>query len=523
MPVLPALGDLASKRLLIRHWVAIGAGTATIIALLVAIGPRIAGAAVAVAALAILLRWPAIGIYAAIACAPLHVYRRPLGPMNVSLFRLLILLTALSLIVHLILRTSRITRRRPPAFVFIAAAFIVAYLAEAIAQSQRSLTGLGWTIFGQRLFFLASALVLALGLFCLRLNRKTLVRVAVFSAIPPFMLGLYQWSIGSPSEALPFQRFIKIPGDVDVIRSGGFAEHGLRPAATFSDPNFFAIFAAMTFVLADGIARGERGLLWIANLLLRVMSLTIIVMTESRTGLVIVFVYLLATWLPRLAVPLWLKATMAGVLAAGMLLFVFAPGPLEVLGRGNPAGSTEQHLETRLSAVGIGLAHPLRGVGIGNVGPLLGEPPDRSSAHALPFTVFAEEGVGGLILCLVALGFPFTLMLRRVGRGAALGLTLGVCVGMLLYDFMFILDVAAAWWALALAYADEPVLEKAPQRRTRLTTALRNFFESAKARPPYTADAPTASSAARHAPSSSPPAKRAARYTVARPAANAPV
>jgi hypothetical protein len=221
-------------------------------------------------------------------------------------------------------------------------------------------------------------------------------------------------------------------------------------------------------------------------------------------------------------VPVWLKATVVGVLLAGVVLFIFVPAPLEVLGRGNPAGSTEQHLDTRLSAVGIGLAHPIRGVGIGNVGPLLGEPPDRSSAHALPFTVFAEEGAGGLTLCLVALGFPFALMLRRSGLQAGLGLALAVATGILLYDFMFILDVAATWWALALAGAEGPVVERVTQRRRRVNTALRYFFDSAKARPPYTADAATASSAARHAPSSAPPTNRAARYTLARAAANAP-
>jgi hypothetical protein len=279
----------------------------------------------------------------------------------------------------------------------------------------------------------------------------------------------------------------------------------------------------VTFILADTITKKEPSVLRKMNFLLRTLSLVVILMTGSRTGIVVIFLYLLVTWLPRFPVAPWLKVAGVLAVAATVSLIIFAPGPLEILGRGNPGQSTEQHVETRLSAVGIGLAHPLQGVGIGNIGPLLGEPPDRSSAHALPFTVFAEEGVTGLLLSLLALGFPFALMVRRFGVRAGLTLPLGVCVAIWLYDFMFILDVAAVWWAIALGGAVGVALERAPQRRRRLSTAFRNFLDRAKARPAYTADAPTAKTAARHAWPSTPPASRTAKYTVARTAATAPV
>jgi hypothetical protein len=510
-PDFSILRDFSRQRLA-RPLACCFAGLAAL-AVAFAVDPLIGGIVLVSLAAAVVVWRPAFGVYGAIAVAPLHLYRHAVGPANFSLFRVLILMLAVALGAHFVLGTRQLAGRALPASVYIVAILIVAYVAEAAVQSGRSLTGLGETIFGQRAFFLASAFVLALGILWLGLNRRTVLQMVIFSAIPPFLLAFHQLLVGDPSASLPLQTFIKIPGGVDAVRSGGFAERGLRPAATFADPNFLAIFAALTFIIADSQRGAELAWLRVTNALMRLTSVIVIVVAGSRTGVVIVAVYLLATRAARWSAPLWAKAIIAGALLSAIVFIVFVGGPIDVLGRGNPSQSTHQHVETRAAAVGIGMAHPVFGVGIGNLGPLLGEPPDRSSAHALPFTVFAEEGALGLLLTMLAIAFPFLLMLRS-GTGGGLGLALGVFVALWLYDFMFILDVAAIWWAIALSNAGS-LEAQAPQRLNKLWQARRHVADSATASPTYTAEAAKPRTNTLTRSGSAPPVSRAIKKTTA--------
>ena len=278
----------------------------------------------------------------------------------------------------------------------------------------------------------------------------------------------------------------------------------------------------MTFILADGDRAAKNRWSRIAHVLVRTLSLMVILITGSRTGFAIVVAYFLGIRLPRSGMPRQLKATIACGLLVGALFFILAPGPLDVLGRGNPEQSTEQHVETRASAAGIGLEHPLTGVGLGNLGPLLGEPPDRSSAHALPFTVFAEEGTVGLLLGLLALAFPFAIMLWNLGSKEALGLTLGVFVALWLYDFVFVLDVAVVWWAFALASVGEPNPQRTSQRLSKLWMASRNVVDRVKASPTYRAEATAIQSVPVQGRGSRMLARRAAGNTTASASAGDP-
>ena len=93
-----------------------------------AIAPLVAAITLVVLTASIVLCRPALGIYGAIFCAPLHVYRHAFGPANLSLFRVLVLLLAPVLVAHVLLGTRQVVRRRPSALMSAATICITVYL-----------------------------------------------------------------------------------------------------------------------------------------------------------------------------------------------------------------------------------------------------------------------------------------------------------------------------------------------------------------------------------------------------------
>jgi hypothetical protein len=393
-------------------------------------------------------------VYAAVVTAPLHVYRRDFGPFNISLFRVFIIITAGALFVRWLLAGPRASSAWPPRNVMLALLALVAWTAFEAIEATRSTSPLGRTLLGQHLAFVLSIAVLTIGAYQLRLPRRRMVSCALLSATIPFLLALYQWRLGDPSGLLPFPSLIGTGPTRDLAR-GALASDagGVRPLGTFADPDFLALFAAVTFIFAETVQRQEHGWRRLAVLGLGALAAAVVVVSESRTGLVVVVAYIVAVLIRRRRAILarYSRRKIVGTVIVGALVAtLLAIGPFAgEFGRLGSSVSTRQHFETRLSGLSIGLHHPVLGIGLGNLGRLFAAPLDRSSAHALPFTVIAEEGFIGVALG----GLGLVLALRHAWRQRdelLAGLVVAIAVGIWLYDFIFVLDVAAVWWALLL-------------------------------------------------------------------------
>jgi hypothetical protein len=374
--------------------------------------------------------WP---IYAAVAVAPLHVYRIPIGVGNLSPFRALILIAAVGLVVQWAF--GRTNRRLDLAdrklFVTWLGAIAAFLLYEGLVALPRSGSQLGSTLFQVHVFFFFAVSLIVLGIASGVVSRCKLIIVALASAVPQLLLLAQQRiTAGSGSAQLPFS--FLIPSDVsqDIRRAGVQFGENYRPAATFSDPNFFAIFAAATFILADEAARKVQHPWGRAALTaLRVALVAGVLTSLSRSGVVIIGVYLLVTRVRGGRLSGVGRSIGVAIVCAVVAFVALKPylsySTLEQ--RVNDPVSNSVHQETRRVALEQGSASPLTGIGLANLGQVLQQPPDRSSAHSQPFTLFAEEGAIGLLLAALALGF-------------------GVAVWT--YDFFFVLDVATIWLAL---------------------------------------------------------------------------
>jgi hypothetical protein len=400
---------------------------------------------------------PAIGLYGAVLASPLHLYRVSAGVANVSIFRLLLLLSVVSVGLRLLASSRPRPRVENPARLALSALFAGAFLVYEWFDPGRSSS---MTIFLSYAGFLFAIGLLVAGIELGLVRRRTVLRVALFSAILPLAITLQQF-LGSRTGVLPALPFLESLNTVgpNAGRSGTAFEGTFRLAGPFSDPNFLAIFCAMTFALATLERPYVGSLAWRRALdALRVACLLAILGALSRTGAIIVLLFLMlrlvtqanrgaavARYVLPVAIAVLLAANL-GLLPSGEL------GLVEE--RIRDPQSTSTHLETRKLAVKLGLEHPLQGIGLGGLGPILGEPPDRSSAHGLPFTIFAEGGFIGILLVGLALGYPLwagSSSLRGPPRGA---LAAVLVVTLFLYDFAFVLDAPIVWWALVLAWDD---------------------------------------------------------------------
>src|SRR5205814_7035194 len=108
-------------------------------------------------------------------------------------------------------------------------------------------------------------------------------------------------------------------------------------------------------------------------------------------------------------------------------------------------------------------------------------------------TVFAEEGVLGVLLCGAALAIPMLSTVRIRANSRELGLALSLAAALWFYDFPFALDVASLWWALLLIRAAQPDPTLALARRgsgRRNARRARPVVGDARRARPVVGDAP---------------------------------
>lgn len=437
----------------------------------------------AVAALAALAVWrPGVFVLGAVVSAPLQAYRRPppdaigsvgLPQANLSIFRICVLLAGFGVAVHVVREWRRgrdpWSALRPvgPIVVVAAAAGVWIWY-----ESWRSLWSLGSTLASAHAFFLLAVIVLAAAFVLHLVSERAALTAAAASAVLPLGFAVYQvLAPGDPVEKstkeLPFVGLLDYDPASDQLRAGAAGEDQFRPASFLSDPNFLAIFAVGTVILADPAGWATERWQRRALNALRAVAALVVVLTLSRTGLIVLAAYGLLRYGPGAFA--WVRARVRSprlvVATVTVALGLAALGSVVAFQAARSAsGSTESHIQTIRDAVDLWAQFPVYGAGLGNYGWAFGQAPDRSSAQSFPFTILAELGIIGFLLVLAVVWGPAVRLSRDNPwlRVAPLGVVF--LVGIWFYDYALALDVCAVWLALLLAAGTAGMLR--PGRRS---------------------------------------------------------
>ena len=395
---------------------------------------------------------------------------------NLSLFRVCVLLAAFGLAVY-VLRERRRGRLAWSELRGIApfAAAVALAVGWLLYESWRSLWALGHTLAAGHAFLLVGVIVLAAAMVLRIVRPTTMLTAAALSAVAPFAFALYQaLAPGSGEEKaqtpVPLSGLLEAEEGSDQLRAGVASGGAFRPASVFSDPNFLAIFAVGTLILADPDHWGSGPRQRRALQALRVVAVLVTLLTLSRTGMLVLVSYGLVRYGPAA----WRRVRPRGprrvaVLAAiAVVVAVVVAGGLITIGSvRNTTVSTDSHVATIRDALDLWWTYPLNGAGIGNYGWAFGQKADRSSAQSFPFTILAEQGLIGASLLLAVVWGPALRLVKRFRRIDVAPLGLIFLVGAWFYDFALVLDVCAVFLAILVAAWNVEDLRPAPLRSTR--------------------------------------------------------
>ncbi|HEY5199185.1 MAG TPA: O-antigen ligase family protein [Solirubrobacteraceae bacterium] len=359
--------------------------------------------------------------------APLEDYRTPLLGVNVSLFRL-------SLVVALaVLARGRLNQLRQPSRdpITLAYALLAAIMAISLVlfSDNRSL---GFRVLSQVAVGTVAMVVVA-GL-VRRIGHP--VRVAgtlVVGVALPIAAGFWQASFGSTRAAplLPFLASLPAAPGLEVSRIGSsFAGATLRVKSTFADPNHFGAYCALLLgplLGLLGLAAGRRSVRWIAASSAVVIALVcMILLSGSRSAWLAAGVCVVgcgAAFLPALLRGMSSRArgraALGSAVAVAVLALVGSPIVASRLNDATAANrqSNETHSLTLRRASDDLVEMPVLGIGLSDFGPQLGEGPLTSGAHSTYLTVGAELGFVGL--------FALLAVLVLTGRALAAGIRRG--------------------------------------------------------------------------------------------------
>lgn len=350
--------------------------------------------------------------------APLEVYRTPVLGVNVSLFRIAVLLVAPLAVLRLI----RDHPRRLPSGLPVLATYVA--IAGACGVSAVAVAGnssFGGRLAAQILIGVAAAAAIVI------LGRRSSLRYAAYAyvlgSLPALSLTVFQGlsSLLGGEPKLPLADKLPVAAGLEVTRIDAVTlGNGVtRLKGPFGDPNHLGVYLVLLAGVGLGImlvrrASGPaRRRTWLPPaIVLTAMILTLA--TYSRTallGLVTMVVALVATThqvlrgeLLRLRpARLRVVAVIGVVLAVGLI----APLAPTLANRLEPRADVNQvtnagHGETARAAFGALGHRPLFGVGVGGIGDRLGQAERTSGAHSTYLTVAAELGLVGLLLLLLA-------------------------------------------------------------------------------------------------------------------------
>jgi hypothetical protein len=387
--------------------------------------------------------------------APLEVYRTPVAGFNISLFRL-------SLIVALLVIAFR---TRSPTVALMRRKLFLGYVCLLILMIASLLALTENTYLGVRLIGQVSLGVLAVLLVAGLTASTSLERFAslfVVGAIVPLTTASAQGILDllDLDPTLPFLKDLPAAAGLESTREAlAFARtQGVRLKGTFGDPNHFGVYMMIAAGTATSLAvlnasRGKR-LASLTYLLLAAASSLMMLASYSRTAwlgaAVGVFIFVILAHI-RLKGQLHMAARR--ILIAGLLSITIVALPLSgrIAERSDPThadnvSSNRTHTTTTRVAFRQYLDHPIAGIGVSDLGPVLDQTRRTSGAHSSFLTAAAELGTLGLIL-LLALGIGVIAQLMSaqsqvVHAGAVILLALtavyaGFLVSNLTYDL---------WW-----------------------------------------------------------------------------
>lgn len=379
----------------------------------------------------------------------LYLYSVSALGINVSLFRIALLVTIIFTVVGLFLNRIKIYRTHLALYFFIFSAFVLSGV-DALRSQQNSL--ILKTIAGHILA------MVVLWVSVLQLNTEFKVVKAikwyVFASAIAAGITIITFAIGH----MPFPRFVTNVAGTSISLSTIHVKFlGVIPRATaaFFDPSFYGLFLCICLCFAvfykSWVAKSS-----FVNLLI-VLNVIMLIATLSRTAwigalilAIIICIYISRKRLSFIATGLLLLAAVASIVLSIGLFGAQDFGKLTDV-------ASLKSLETREMYWNAGVseffAHPLSGGGSQELGEAVGGTP---SAHIVYLSWLAKYGIIGFVIYSAFLFYPIGYALFK--RSLAVQykfLILGVMVPMVVmyfgYDFFSNLDIE--YLAFGIVYA----------------------------------------------------------------------
>jgi O-antigen ligase len=417
-------------------------------------------------------------MYLLAATAPLEVYRTAVSKLDVSLFRLSLLIALLVLLADAPRQQLRRWSRQPLVVSYLALDLIivVALFAHPIN-----------TFLGERQIAIIAIGIVALATIGELARRESLERAAraiVVGSILPLAGAVWQ-AVGpriGASGALPLLDQLPAAEGLEITRQAlsSFGPIGVRAKGTFGDPNHFAVYLVLVACVAGALflvemqRRNRRGQITFGAM--TTAAFATLIATFSRSGWVAGAFGALT--IGGGVVALWRVGTIraprrrASILTVVLALAVLAGVAPSVVKRIVPSSqinvaSDRYHASTVRFAFKQFTAHPAIGIGPGGLGIKLHEQARTSGAHSSYLTAAAELGAPGILILLLIAGIALRTAYRGFraslrNRFALIPLALGgAYVGYLVAnvtydiwfdDFVWVLlgGVAATRWRASL-------------------------------------------------------------------------
>jgi hypothetical protein len=359
--------------------------------------------------------WQRATLYVLAATAPLEIYRTAVAKVDVSLFRLSLLMALVVLAVTTPKRLAIVRRwARHPLVLSYAGLVLVTLVALVVHPIN--------TFLGEREAAQIAIGIVALAMTAELVRRESLERAAgalvVGSALP--ILAASWQAIGprvAGTGALPLLDRLPAAQGLEITRQAlsSFGPIGARAKGTFGDPDHFGVYLIFVVCAALALAvlatqRGNRrGQISFAAMASAASAA--LVATYSRSAWVGAVVGVLIT--SAGIVNLWrsgrLRApsrpvAMAILLGAVAVSIAIAPSVVERIAPSSAINvvSNREHASTVRFAFDQFVDHPVLGIGPGGLGVKLKLPPRTSGASSTYLSVAAQVGIFGLLALLAA-------------------------------------------------------------------------------------------------------------------------
>lgn len=407
-------------------------------------------------------------LYLLTTTAPLEVYRTTVAAVNPSLFRLSLLIVAGTIASERIrgdgpsgsgtLDAVRLRQLRPAAAYTLLAAIVIASVTIGAGHE---------SFLGRRLAVviitgaLATSVVVVLAR---HLSTEQLVRGVLVGAVPAILAGCWQ-ALGprlGAGSGLPLISVLPVdPGQETSRALTSFGAASSRMKGAFIDPNFFGLYLVFVVLLATSLiiwGLVERcpwkRLVLPAAVLPAGLAALAASYSRSAYGALIVGIAVMTGLLAPLlrgSGALRRYRRRLAVLGAGTLLALTPVLPTVVSRLTSQGVGNEQSNILHAADIHGGLrefrAHPLLGVGAGQLGVHLNQGPLSSNADSTYVTVAAELGAVGLFVLLLAVAWTLEgagrayWAVRRGAASAVLAALLGAYAGFALANVLY-----DAWW-----------------------------------------------------------------------------